>query len=87
MFTAFKIKLYYFSKAVILVKFYMKFGVLGILCRISISYSVVNYLNANFSILIIWIQEESSDCSVIDRGFRPGLTQIGLYNHRRWVEA
>ena len=21
------------------------------------------------------------------RGFRPGLTQTGLYNHRRWLEA
>ena len=20
-------------------------------------------------------------------GFRPGLTQIGLYSHRRWLEA
>ena len=20
-------------------------------------------------------------------GFRPGLTQTGLYNHRRWLEA
>ena len=21
------------------------------------------------------------------RGFRPGLTQTGLYSHRRWLEA
>ena len=21
------------------------------------------------------------------RGFRPGPTQTGLYNHRRWIEA
>ena len=52
MFAAFKLKLYYFSKAVILVQFLMKFGVLGILCRIFIAYSIANHLIVNFSILI-----------------------------------
>ena len=32
-FAAFKLKLYFFSKAVILVQYFMKFGVLGILFR------------------------------------------------------
>ena len=55
MFAAFKLKLYYFSKAVILVQFFMNFGVdlLGILCRIFIAYPIANHLNVNFSILII----------------------------------
>ena len=61
MFAAFKLKLYYFSKAVILVQFFMKFGVLIILCSIFIAYSISNHLNVNFSILIIWIREESFD--------------------------
>ena len=49
--------MYYFSKAVILVHFFIKFGVLGILCRIIIFFSIANNLNVNFSILIIWIRE------------------------------
>ena len=51
MFAAFKLKLYYFSKAVILVQFFMEFGVLGILCRIFIAYSIAYHLNVNFSII------------------------------------
>ena len=66
MFAAFKLKLYYFSKAMILVQCFMKFGVLCILCHIFIAYSIANYLNVNFSILIIWIWEESSDFLDID---------------------
>ena len=66
MFAAFKLKLFYLSKAVILVHFFMKFGLLSILCRIFIAYSIANHLNVYFSILIIWIREESSDFSVID---------------------
>ena len=53
MFVAFQLKLYYFSKAVIFVQFFMKFGVLGILCCIFIAYSIANHFNVNFSILII----------------------------------
>ena len=44
----------------------MKFGVLGIVCRIVIDHSIANHLNVNFSILLIWIREESSDFSAID---------------------
>ena len=33
----------------------MKFGVLAILCRIFIAYSIANYLIVNLSILVIWI--------------------------------
>ena len=51
--SAFKLKLYYFSKAVILVHFLVIFRVLGILCRICIAYSIANDLNVNFSIFII----------------------------------
>ena len=43
----------------------MKFGVLGILCRIFIAYSIANHFDVNFSISSIWIQEESSNFSVI----------------------
>ena len=53
MFAAFQLKLYNFSKAVIFVQFFMKFGVLGILCSIFIAYSIANHLNVNFSMLII----------------------------------
>ena len=60
MFAAFKLNLYYFSKAVILVQFFIKFGVLGIVCRVFKAYNV----NVNFSILIIWIREESSDYAI-----------------------
>ena len=66
MFGAFKLDMYYFSKAVILVQFFMKFGVLGILCRFFIAYSIANHLIVNFSILIIWIREDDSDFSAID---------------------
>ena len=66
MFAAFKLKLYYFSKAVILVQFFIKFGVVVILCRIFIGYSIANHLNINYSILIIWIRGESSDVSAIE---------------------
>ena len=68
-FASFKLKIYYFSEAVILVQFFMKFGVLGILCRIFIAYSIANHLNVNFSILFIWILEESSDFSAIDKPY------------------
>ena len=64
MFAAFKLKLYYFSKAVILVQFFMKFGALGIVCRVFKAYSSANHLNENFSILIIWVREESSDSAI-----------------------
>ena len=37
----------------------MKFGVIGISCRFFIAYFIANHLNVNFSILIIWIREES----------------------------
>ena len=50
----------------------MKFGVLGVLCRIFIAYSIANHLN-NFSILIIWILEESSDFSAIDKPYLCGF--------------
>ena len=39
----------------------MKFEVLCILCRFFIDYFIANHLNISFSILIIWIGEESSD--------------------------
>ena len=39
---------------------------IGILCCIFISYSIAKHLNINFSILIIWIREETSDFPVID---------------------
>ena len=44
----------------ILVQFFLKFRVLGILCRFFIDYFSANHLNVNISILIIWIREESS---------------------------
>ena len=66
MFVEFKLKLYHFSKTVILVQFFMKFGVLGFLCRIFIAFSIANHLNVNFSILINWIREESSDFSPVN---------------------
>ena len=65
MFAAFKLKLYYFSKAVILVQLFMKFGVLDILRCIFIAYSIANHL-INFSISIIWIRKENSDFSAIN---------------------
>ena len=37
----------------------MQFGVLGILCRFFTAYFILNHLNVNFSILIIWIREGS----------------------------
>ena len=40
MFAAFKLKLYFISKTVIFVQLFMKFGVLGIVCRIFIAYSI-----------------------------------------------
>ena len=49
----------------LLVQFFKKIEVLGILCRISIAYSIANHLNVNFRVLIIWIWEESSDLSAI----------------------
>ena len=63
---AFKLNMYYFSKAVILVQFLMKFGVLDILCRTFIAYSIANHFIVNFSILIIWIREDNSDFSAVD---------------------
>ena len=39
-FAAFKLKLYYFFKAVILVQFFVNFEVIGISCRIFIAYSI-----------------------------------------------
>ena len=57
MFAAFKLKLYYCSKAVILVQFFIKFGVLGILCRIFmyIANSIVNSVNVNVSLHINYL--------------------------------
>ena len=37
----------------------MQFGVLGILCRFFTAYFIINHLNVNVSILIIWIREGS----------------------------
>ena len=53
-----------FSKAVILVQFFMHFGVLGILCRFFTTYFILNHINVSFSILI-WIREESSDFALL----------------------
>ena len=44
----------------ILVKFFPQFGVLGILCRFFTAYFILNHLNVNFNILIIWIREKGS---------------------------
>ena len=52
MFVAFKLNMYYFSWAVILVQFFMKYGELDILCRIFIAYSIANHLIVNLIILI-----------------------------------
>ena len=37
----------------------MQFGVLGILCHFFTAYIILNHLNVNFSILIIWIWDGS----------------------------
>ena len=56
----------------------MKFGVLGILCRIFIAFSIANHLNVNFSILINWILEESSDFPAIDKPYLCGFCSEGF---------
>ena len=53
----------------LLLQFFNKFGLLGILCSIFTAYSIANHLNVNFSIFMIWIREESSDLAVFRRGF------------------
>ena len=56
----------------------MKFGVQCILCRIFIAYSIANHLNVSFGILIIWIREESSDFSAIDKPYLCGFCSEGF---------
>ena len=63
---AFKLNMYYFSKAVILVQFLMKFGLLDILCRIFIAFSIANHLIVNFSIFMILLREDNCDFSAFD---------------------
>ena len=39
-----------------------------------------------FTVCVLFLFEPCSEKTGL-RGFRPGPTQIGLYSHRRWLEA
>ena len=57
----------------------LKFTAL-IYCIISIVYYIMQVFSS--SQLFEPVHEKTNNL-----GFRPGLTQTGLYNHRRWLEA
>ena len=47
---------------------------------------IVGFVTQGFNFIVIVINEPRCEKTGL-RGARPGLTQTGLYNHRRWLEA